>query len=211
MMFAMSPTGSRRKRSKGDLTSQAILDTAERLLETKSLDEIAVDELTSGAGISRSTFYFHFESREAVLYALSERVVEGLYDNAALWLRRGSELPEDSIRRAIAGTVSLWRAHGPVLRAAVRARDTSELVRGFWSGVARRFIDSTATQIEIERDAGVAVPGPPTARSLATVLVSMNETMCYSLSLSRKSAARDREVVDTLTAVWLRSVYGVSR
>lgn len=211
MMFAMSPTGSRRKRSKGDLTSQAILDTAERLLETKSLDEIAVDELTSGAGISRSTFYFHFESREAVLYALSERVVEGLYDNAALWLRRGSEPPEDSIRRAIAGTVSLWRAHGPVLRAAVRARDTSELVRGFWSGVARRFIDSTATQIEIERDAGVAVPGPPTARSLATVLVSMNETMCYSLSLSRKSAARDREVVDTLTAVWLRSVYGVSR
>lgn len=211
MMFAMSPTGSRRKRSKGDLTSQAILDTAERLLETKSLDEIAVDELTSGAGISRSTFYFHFESREAVLYALSERVVEGLYDNAALWLRRGSEPPEDSIRRAIAGTVSLWRAHGPVLRAAVRARDTSELVRGFWSGVARRFIDSTAMQIEIERDAGVAVPGPPTARSLATVLVSMNETMCYSLSLSRKSAARDREVVDTLTAVWLRSVYGVSR
>lgn len=210
-MFAMSPTGSRRKRSKGDLTSQAILDTAERLLETKSLDEIAVDELTSGAGISRSTFYFHFESREAVLYALSERVVEGLYDNAALWLRRGSEPPEDSIRRAIAGTVSLWRAHGPVLRAAVRARDTSELVRGFWSGVARRFIDSTAMQIEIERDAGVAVPGPPTARSLATVLVSMNETMCYSLSLSRKSAARDREVVDTLTAVWLRSVYGVSR
>ena len=211
MMFAMSPTGSRRKRSKGDLTSQAILDTAERLLETKSLDEIAVDELTSGAGISRSTFYFHFESREAVLYALSERVVEGLYDNAALWLRRGSEPPEDSIRRAIAGTVSLWRAHGPVLRAAVRARDTSELVRGFWSGVARKFIDSTATQIEIERDAGVAVPGPPTARSLATVLVSMNETMCYNLSLSRKSAARDREVVDTLTAVWLRSVYGVSQ
>ena len=66
------------------------------------------------------------------------------------------------------------------------------------------FLQQTATQIEIERDAGVAVPGPPTARSLATVLVSMNETMCYSLSLSRKSAARDREVVDTLTAVSLR-------
>src|SRR5688500_14513438 len=195
--------GSRRKRSKGDLTSQASLDTAEQLLETKPLDEIAVDELTSGAGISRSTFYFHFESREAVLYALSERVAEGLHDSAALWLRRGSEPPEDSIRRAIASTVSLWRAHGPVLRAAVRARDTSELVRGFWSGVARRFIDATEQQIEIERGAGVAVAGPPSARALATALVSMNESMCYSLSLSRKSAARDRDVVETLTAVWL--------
>ncbi len=220
-MFAMSPrpagatpangAGSRRKRSKGDLTSQAILDTAEQLLEAKPLDEIAVDELTSGAGISRSTFYFHFESREAVLYALSERVAEGLYDSAALWLRRGSEPPEDSIRRAIASTVSLWRAHGPVLRAAVRARDTSELVRGFWSGVARRFIEATEQQIEIERAAGVAVAGPPSARALATALVSMNESMCHSLSLSRKSAARDRDVVETLTAVWLRSVYGVPR
>ncbi len=209
MMSAMNRAGSRRKRSKGDLTSQAILDTAEQLLETRALDDIAVDELTSGAGISSSTFYFHFESREAVLLALSERVADSLYDSAALWLRRGSEPPADSIRRAIAGTVSLWRAHGPVLRAAVRARDTSELVRGFWSGVARKFIESTATQIEIEREAGVAVSGPPTARALATVLVSMNESMCYSLSLSRKSAARDREVVDTLTAVWLRAVYGV--
>ncbi|WP_167971953.1 TetR/AcrR family transcriptional regulator [Lentzea indica] len=202
--------GSRRKRSKGDLTSQAILDAAERLLETKSLDEIAVDELTSGAGISRSTFYFHYESREAVLHALSERVADDLYDSAALWLRRGSEPPADSIRRAIAGTVALWRAHGPVLRAAVRARDTSELVRGFWTGVARKFVESAAQQIEIERDAGIAVPGPPTARALATALVTMNESMCHSLSLSRKSAARDREVVDTLTAVWLRAVYGVS-
>ena len=72
-----------------------------------------------------------------------------------------------------------------------------------------RFVDSTAQQIEIERDAGIAVPGPPTARALATVLVTMNESMCYSLSLSRKSAAADRDVVETLTAVWLRSVYGV--
>lgn len=209
MMSAMNRAGSRRKRSKGDLTSQAILDTAEQLLETRALDDIAVDELTSGAGISRSTFYFHFESREAVLLALSERITDSLYDSAVLWLRRGSEPPADSIRRAIAGTVALWRAHGPVLRAAVRARDTSELVRGFWSGVARRFIESSATQIEIEREAGVALPGPPTARALATVLISMNESMCYRLSLSRKSAARDREVVDTLTAVWLRAVYGV--
>lgn len=205
-----SAAGSRRKRSKGDLTSQAILDTAERLLETKSLDEIAVDELTSGAGISRSTFYFHFESREAVLYALSERVSEGLYESAAMWLRRGSEPPADSIRRAIAATVGLWRQHGPVLRAAVRARATNSMMREFWAEVAHRFIDSTAQQIEIERAAGVAVPGPPSARMLATVLINMNESACYNMSLGRKSAARDRELVETLTAVWLRSVYGIS-
>ena len=209
----MSPragtVGSRRKPSKGDLTSQAILDTAERLLQTRSLDDIAVDELASGAGISRSTFYFHFASREAVLHALTGAILDALYESASSWLRRGSEPPEDSIRRALGASLALWRKHGPVLRAAVRARDTDPLMREFWAGVAHRFVDATASQIGIEREAGVAPPGPD-ARSLAAVLVSMNEQAFLNRSRSRRSAARDRELVDTLTCVWLRSVYGIS-
>lgn len=201
---------SRRKRSKGDLTSQAILDTAERLLESRSLDEIAVDELTSGAGVSRSTFYFHFESREAVLRALSEQVAVELHECAALWLRRGGEPPEDAIRRALTATVALWRHHGPVLRAAMRARDVSPQMQEFWSGVARRFIDAAAEQIERERTAGVALAGPPDARLLATVLENMNEQACFTQSLSRRSPVRDRKLVDALTTIWLRSVYGVT-
>jgi AcrR family transcriptional regulator len=212
-MSAMSPragtVGSRRRPSKGDLTTQAILSTAERLLQTRSLDDIAVDELASGAGISRSTFYFHFASREAVLHALSGAVLDTLYEAAQSWLRRGSEPPEDAIRRALGASLALWRTHGPVLRAAVRARDTDPLMREFWAGVARRFIDATATQIDLERDAGAAPPGPD-AKSLATALVAMNEQAFLSRSRSRRSAARDRELVDTLTCIWLRSVYGIS-
>ncbi|MFE9751350.1 TetR/AcrR family transcriptional regulator [Saccharothrix saharensis] len=209
----MSPragtVGSRRRPSKGDLTSQAIRDTAERLLQTRALDDIAVDELASGAGISRSTFYFHFASREAVLHALAGGVVDELYESASSWLRRGSEPPEDSIRRALGASLALWRKHGPVLRAAVRARDTDPSMREFWTGVARRFVDATASQIELERAAGVAPPGPA-AKSLAAVLVAMNEQAFLGRSRSRRSAARDRELVDTLTCVWLRSVYGIA-
>jgi AcrR family transcriptional regulator len=203
-----APATRRRKPRKGDLTSQAILDTAERLLEQRPLDEIAVDELTTGAGISRSTFYFHFESREAVLYALAERITDDLYRSASVWLRRGGESPAVALRRAIEATLVLWRQHGPVLRAAVRARDTDPQLRRFWAEVGRRFIDSAAEQIEGERAAGLALPGPPPARSLALVLVSMNEQACFNQSLTKPSAAADRQLVDTLTTIWLRSVYG---
>jgi AcrR family transcriptional regulator len=205
---ATTPGARRRKPRKGDLTSQAILDTAERLLETRPLDEIPVDELTSGAGVSRSTFYFHFESREAVLYALAERITEDLYRAAAVWLRRGGETPAVAIRRAIEATLGLWRQHGPVLRAAVRARDSDPQLRRFWADVARRFIDSTAEQIESERAAGLALPPPPSARSLATILVSMNERACFNQSLTKPAA--DHEFVDTLTVIWLRTIYGAA-
>lgn len=207
MSTISSPPG-RRKQRKGDLTAQAILDTAESLLATKPLDEIAVDELTTGAGVSRSAFYFHFASREAVLFALGERVAEDLDRAADVWFRRSDEQPPEAIRRAIRATVAVWRQHGPVLRAIVRAREVDPQLGEFWRAMARRFVESAAEQIERERAAGVAVAGPPPAKLLAGVLVGMNDQACYHHSLTRRRAAADEAMVDTLTEVWLRAVYG---
>ncbi|ALG11477.1 TetR/AcrR family transcriptional regulator [Kibdelosporangium phytohabitans] len=197
-----------RRPSKGDLTTQAILDTAERLLAKRSLHEIGIDELTAGAGLSRSTFYFHFESREAVLYALSERVLREIYASGIVWFRRGDEPPSVAVRRALTATVALWRQHGPVLRASVRGRESDRRLAELWEQVARRFMRSTAVQIESERRAGLALPGPPSAQTLARVLVLMNETTCYHQSMAKRSAKWDADIVDTLAEIWLRTIYG---
>jgi len=39
---------------------------------------ISVDDLARGAGISRSTFYFYFRSKDAVLLTLLDRVSENV-------------------------------------------------------------------------------------------------------------------------------------
>ncbi|TCO48856.1 TetR/AcrR family transcriptional regulator [Actinocrispum wychmicini] len=200
--------GSTRKPSKGDLTAQAILDTAEHLLANRSLGEIGIDELAAGAGVSRSTFYFHFESRDDVLYTLSDRLIGEIYAEGLVWFRRGDEEPVAAVRRALTRMVELWRAHGPVLRASVRGRETDPRLAELWSEIARRFMRSTAVQIESERNAGLALPGPPSARGLARALVIMNEATCYQQTLMKKSAAWDEELVESLTAIWVRSIYG---
>ncbi|WP_037266213.1 TetR/AcrR family transcriptional regulator [Kibdelosporangium aridum] len=197
-----------RKPSKGDLTSQAILDTAARLLAKRSMHEIGIDELTAGAGVSRSTFYFHFESREAVLYELSERVLREIYHSGIVWFRRSDESPSVAVRRALTATVALWRKHGPVLRASVRGRETDPRLAQLWVEVARRFMRSTAVQIESERRAGLAIAGPPSAKTMARALVLMNEHVCYHQSMAKKSAKWDADIVDTLTTIWLRTIYG---
>ncbi|CAM3956674.1 TetR/AcrR family transcriptional regulator [Kibdelosporangium persicum] len=197
-----------RRPGKGDLTSQAILDTAERLLAERSLREIGIDELAAGAGVSRSTFYFHFESRDAVLYALSERVLREIYASGSVWFRRSDEPPGVAVRRALTAAVALWRKHGPVMRATVRGRETDPRLAELWEEAARRFVRSTAVQIESERRAGLALPGPPSARALARVLVLMNENTCYHQSMAASSDLWDAEIVDALTTIWLRSIYG---
>jgi AcrR family transcriptional regulator len=203
-----TPGVRRRKPSKGDLTSQAILETAEKLLAERDITEITIDDLTTGAGISRSAFYFHFESREAVLYVLAEKIVAELYATASAWTESPASPAADALREATAGSVAIWRRSGPVLRAATRARETSPPMTQFWSDMARKFITAVADRIETERAAGRALPGPPAAKSLALTLVSMNDEVFYHHSRSRRSATADREIVETLTTVWLRSIYG---
>src|SRR3954454_20950954 len=127
-------TARRRTARKGDQTEQAILDTAERLLAERPLASIGIDELAGGAGISRPSFYFYFESREAVLRTLAERITDALYRSSEAWLRRSDESPEAAIRRTLEANLALWREHSAILRATLQARETDPQLRRLWDG-----------------------------------------------------------------------------
>src|ERR1700756_2731345 len=81
--------GRRATRPSGDDREQAILATAERLLEERGFAGISVDDLAKGAGLSRPTFYFYFKSKEDVLLSLLEPVIaraDSEFDGAVLRL-----------------------------------------------------------------------------------------------------------------------------
>ena len=161
-----------------------------------------MDELAAGAGISRPTFYFYFESKNAVLRALVERIADEMYAEAEGWLAREDDSPEVTVSRSIEAAAQQWRDHGPVLRAAVEVPE----LRAFWEDVVRRFVEQSAARIADERDAGAAPPGPE-PEALAKALIWMNERCFYTSSLGSGPALSDDELVPTLTAIWLRSIY----
>ena len=76
-----------------------------------------------------------------------------------------------------------------------------------WSGFMQKWIDQTATVITAERARGAASETIPAA-DLATSLNQMNErTMMATLSAEQPAVTEDR-VVDTLTHIWVNSIYG---
>jgi AcrR family transcriptional regulator len=184
---------------KGDLKEEAILATCERLLGEKPLAEIGVDELAAGAGISRPTFYFYFESKNAVLRTLVERLADAMYADAASFLARTDEEPEVTISRSIDAAADQWREHGPVLRAAVEAWGTIPELQAVWEEIVRRFVDQAAARIAEETGSN--------AESLAKALIWMNERCFYTSSLGAGPALSDEELVPTLTAIWLRAIF----
>jgi AcrR family transcriptional regulator len=206
-MAQTSPATRRRAPRKGDLTEQRLLREAEALLADRPLSSIGIDEIAHAAGISRTSFYFYFGSREELLRTLGERAQEEVFASANAWLNRTDEPPAEAIARTLAENLAMWRRHGPVLRALHDARHTDEQTDAVRRAIARRFVDATAAQIERERDAGLAPPAPPDARRLAAILTGMNDRAFYDASRRPASRRRDDELVQALSTVWLRAIY----
>jgi AcrR family transcriptional regulator len=197
----------RRGPAKGDLKEQAILETCERLLCDRPLRDVTVDELAAGAGISRPSFYFYFESKDAVLRALVEGIADEMYRESESWLERSGDPPAEIAMRSIEASARLWQEHGPVLRAAHQTWGAVPGMRAFWEDMMGRFVEQSARTIREERRAGDA-PGGPDPEALAKALIWMNERCFYTTSLGLGPALTGDELVPTLTAIWLRAIYG---
>jgi TetR/AcrR family transcriptional regulator, ethionamide resistance regulator len=118
----VAPSSPRRRGpTKGDLKEQAILETCEPLLGERQLRGITVDELAAGAGLSRPSFYFYFESKNGVLRALVERIADEMYTESERWLESSDDPPAEIAMRSFVASAWLWREHGPALRAANEA------------------------------------------------------------------------------------------
>ncbi|MEB3063156.1 TetR/AcrR family transcriptional regulator [[Mycobacterium] zoologicum] len=209
----MTRPGSTRTRSRrstrpsGDDREQAILATAERLLEERSLTEISVDDLAKGAGISRPTFYFYFKSKDAVLLSLLGPLIESADAEFVGAVQRLPTDPRRIWRSGIKAFFVAFTSHRAIARAGTEALATSPEFRAVWNGFMGRWIEQTAAMITAERERGAA-PVTIDALDLATSLNQMNERTMMAALVAEKPSVPPEKVVDTLTHIWVSSIYG---
>ena len=201
--------GRRTPRASGDEREQAILVTAERLLEERPLSEISVEDLARGAGISRPTFYFYFPSKDAVLLTLVDRMVEEAAGSREAALARLAEEPRAGWRQGLEAVFQTFGSRRAVILAAAELRATNAEARALWSQVVEGWVADVSAIIESERGRGVAPPGQP-ARDLAIALVQMNERVHFATFAGETPALEEDRVIDVLVDVWVRAIYGAS-
>jgi AcrR family transcriptional regulator len=199
---------SRRGPTKGDRKEAAILDTAWTLLGRQALASITVEDLARGAGISRSAFYFYFDSRDAVIGALSERVAADIRGATAAFFATTADGGRDDLRTAVAAYLDRWRTHGAVLRAMAALSEHDDDLRAFWDEVATELLADAAAAIDRARAEGRAAPAPPAAADLARVLFAMLWRTGYELSMEGASKRETARRVDAVTTVIARAVVG---
>jgi AcrR family transcriptional regulator len=198
--------GRRVRKPSGDDRERAILETAEQLLEERSLADISVDDLARGAGISRPTFYFYFPSKESVALSLLDRVAEEARSRRAAAVEQGADDARAIWRQSIADIIDTFRRHRAVMVAAAQLLFQNEEARKLWARVIDGFVEDAAAAIELERARGAAPPGPP-ARQLAIALNWMNERVLLAACTGQDPMMADDVVLETLMAIWSRAIY----
>jgi hypothetical protein len=91
----------------------------------------------------------------------------------------------------------------------VLVQSDSEL-RHFWHGVTASVVTEASAVIERLRAVGTALEGPPASLDLAWALTHMYWRAGQQVSLDAGSAEEDARLVETLTVISLRAIYGTT-
>lgn len=196
----------RSSRHFGDDREQAILATAERLLQERPLADFSVDDLAKGAGISRPTFYFYFRSKNAVLLSLLDQI----NSTAQTALRSLGAItagdPAAAWRARIESFFEVVGAHRAVAVAGAAATATNPEVRQLWSALMQNWTHHTTVAIKAERRRGVAPETIP-AEDLSVALNMLSERVMTATFTGEDHAIPEDRVIDALLHVWLSGIY----
>ncbi len=201
-----SATGGRRRRRSPEVAEQEIIDAAEGLLRERPFRELTVDEVMRRTELSRPSFYVYFRDRHHLVLKVVERLTSESAAMADVWY--GAEgSGREVIREATVGVVAVFAQHGAVLEALSDAAADDPEVEAAHRGALNFFIDATARHIEREIAAGNMLPCD--ASETARALCIMNDRYMTSV-LGRNPTVDPEVVVDTITTIWVRTLYGES-
>lgn len=203
----MVQRGRRSARVSGDERQDAILVTAEALLDERGFDDISIEDLARGAGISRPTFYFYFASKDEVLLALLDRVITEVEHRVGGLPRDFESDPAGAWTRSIGMFVEVFVAHRGVATAAIAARARNDEVRVLWSKSMQSWADFSTDVIRSEQARGAA-PGGIDAHDLAVSLNLMNERVITAVLNKESPAIAESRALDVLSTIWIRAIYG---
>ena len=197
-----------RSRDGSTQAEQKIFAATERLLAKQAARDLSVAQILDQAKISRGTFYHYFSSKWEVIIALAQSVMEDIHGWIELFSGGGDEPRDEALRKSIEEGARVWAEHRAVVRAIVEHwREVPEL-RKMWLGVMERYIAEIAEEIDRDRKAGIAPPGPD-SRVLAGALMWSTANTLYIAGLNEaKSLPSEEAVLDSIFQLWRGAIFG---
>lgn len=82
-----------------DNVKELIIEHTEKLLETKKLSELSFAEIASTAGISKGTLYYHYKSKNDILFDIMDKYLNEQWADFIAWTENPQK--DTSIHRLV--------------------------------------------------------------------------------------------------------------
>jgi AcrR family transcriptional regulator len=186
---------------------RAVLEATQELLATVPLSDLSVAEIIKAANVSRTSFYFYFSSKDAVVVALVKEVSREISELIQPLLHRGDAPPEEAVRESLTNWMTVGGEHAAVLAAAAEEWPRAPEIGDVWQGVLGKVTDSLARHIDVEREAGVA-PRGVNSRSLAASLVWATERVFHVSAIGIGGLPTTIAAIEPLVQMYMGAIYG---
>ena len=152
-------------------TRAQVIRTLEHLLDAgEPFSEISVQRILEEAGVSRATFYSHFQSKSDLLVQLTDELRQSLLALAQQWERGAGEGAADRLAQFFEDVLTVHRAHQGVLTAVREAASYDASVADFYTANLEGFDETMLRALRSEQAAG-ATPADVDAPSASRIII----------------------------------------
>ena len=184
-------------------TEDAILAAAREALLEEPYDAVTIEGIARRAYVSRTTVYFYFPNKRAVVDRLIQRAFADILEAAAPYLA-GDGDPRAELHAALAGVVGVVDRDASILRLALWLYGREDHLPAEWAPHIQRLVVAGAKRIARDQKRGLAPDDIP-ARTSALALSAMVER---HVGMEIVRSGRDgHESIRVLSELWWRAVY----
>ncbi len=184
-------------------TEDAILAAAREALLEEPYDAVTIEGIARRAYVSRTTVYFYFPNKRAVVDRLIQRAFADILEAASPYLE-GEGDPRAELHAALAGVVAIVDRDASILRLALWLYGREDQLPAEWAPHIQRLVVAGAKRIARDQERGLAPDDIP-ARTSALALSAMVER---HVGMEIVRSGRDgHESIRVLSELWWRAVY----
>ncbi|MDS0139421.1 MULTISPECIES: TetR/AcrR family transcriptional regulator [unclassified Amycolatopsis] len=195
------PAGRKRQDRREELERRLFAATEELVGRGESFTELSVERLAAAAGISRSTFYVHFEDKGDLVRRLAGSVLTELREVSSTWWETADQA---GLAEAVTAIVAVYRRRAAAFTVISETAAYDPAVAAEVQALMQAIIDATRDAIERGQAAGVMRPVRPA--ETAAVLTWMVERAGSHL-VRGTEPEHDENVVEVLTDIIRTTLY----
>jgi TetR/AcrR family transcriptional regulator, ethionamide resistance regulator len=186
----------------------AILAATEHLLRERPLNQLSVADIIEAAGISRTSFYAHFNSKTAVIAECLRRVMDQVTVAVEPIHSQSGDDAETAIRVSLRQWVEVCKVHGALLRAVSEEWPHDDQVRELWFAMIGAVTAGTAKVIRGARHSGQAPSGADATTLAACLMWGYERVLHVALVGDASGLPGPDAIVEPLVQMMVGGLFG---